>query len=109
MKIEDRMVNYEISKHLPKTTQNEIDRVGEKKLSDEQKVAEKNQSGQDTVVNLSPALKETQIIKEIISSEPDVREDKVAELKEKIESGRYKIDHEAVADKIVDAFIDEIF
>ena len=108
MKIDDRIINYEISKHLPKSTQNEMERIGEKQLSDEQRVEEKERSEQDTIVNLSPALKEAQAIKEIISSEPDIREDKVSELKERIESRRYSIDHEAVADKLVDAFIDEI-
>ncbi len=109
MKIDDKIINYEISKQLSNSVQNASERVGEKQLSDEKKVEEKNLSGQDTIVDLSPALKETQTIREIISSEPDVREDKVSELKERIESGRYKIDHEAVADKLVDAFMDEIF
>ena len=107
MKVEDNIISYEISKRLPKSVQNETEGIKEKQLSDEQKVGEKDKSGQDTIVNLSPALKETQIIKQIISSEPDVREDKVAELKAKIESGRYEIDNDAVADKLVDAFFDE--
>ncbi|MDH4207042.1 MAG: flagellar biosynthesis anti-sigma factor FlgM, partial [Desulfobacteraceae bacterium] len=63
---------------------------------------------QDTIVNLSTASKETQTAREIIASEPDVREDKVAELRKRIESGNYTIDNKAVADKIVDSFIDEI-
>ena len=66
MKIDDKIVNYEISKHLSK------------------------------------------LIREIIPSEPDVRADKVAELKERIESGRYEIDYEAVADKLVDELIDKL-
>jgi len=59
-------------------------------------------------VNLSQASKEAQKIKEIIASEPDVREDKVADLKERIESGRYTIDHAKVADKLVNELIDEL-
>jgi negative regulator of flagellin synthesis FlgM len=109
MKIDDRILNYEISKQLSKSTQNATEVNKEKRLSDEQQVEEKAQPGQDTIVNLSQALKETQLIKEIISSEPDIREDKVSELKQKIESGRYTIDNNAVADKLVDSFIDEIF
>ncbi|MBW2642090.1 MAG: flagellar biosynthesis anti-sigma factor FlgM [Deltaproteobacteria bacterium] len=108
MKIDDNIVNYEISKHLPKSTQNEMEKIGEKQLSDEQKVEEKDRSGQDTIVNLSQALKETQIINEIIASEPDVREDKISELKERIESGKYQVDNDTVANKLVNAFIDEI-
>ena len=109
MKIDNRILNYEISKQLPKSTQDATEVKKEKQLSDEQQAEEKAQLGQDTIVNLSPALKETQFIKEIISSEPDIREDKVSELKQKIESGKYTIDNSAVADKLVDSFVDEIF
>jgi len=109
MKIDDRIINYEISKQLPKSTQNATEVNKEKQLSDEQKVEEKTESGQDTIVNLSKALKETQLAKEIISSEPDIRENKVSELKQKIESEKYTIDNNAVADKLVDSFIEEIF
>jgi flagellar biosynthesis anti-sigma factor FlgM len=38
--------------------------------------------------------------KEIMASEPAIRKDKVAKLKERIISGRYDINHEEVADKI---------
>jgi negative regulator of flagellin synthesis FlgM len=108
MKIDNRIVHYEINKQLPKRPENEIEGLGEKQTSGEQKVEEKIQSGQDTIVNLSTASKEAQIAKKIIESEPDVREGKVAEIRERIESGNYNIDNEAVADKIVDSFIDEI-
>ena len=108
MKIDNRIINYEINKQLPKQTENEIEGMGRKQTSNEQKVEEKNLSGQDTIVNLSTASKEAQTAREIIASEPDVREDKVAELRKRIESGNYTIDNKAVADKIVDSFIDEI-
>ena len=109
MKIDNRIIHYEINKQLPKRPENEIEGMGEKQTSNEQKVEEKNPSGQDTIVNLSSASKEVQTANEIIASEPDVREDKVAELKKRIESGNYTVDNKAVADKIVDSFIDEIF
>lgn len=109
MKIDDTIINYEINKHLPKSTPDATEKIEQKRVSDEQQVEGKDRSEQDTVVNLSHASKEVQRIKEIISSEPDVREDKVSALKEGIESGRYSIDHERVADKLVDAFLDEIF
>ena len=109
MKIDNRIIHYEISKQLPKRPENEIEGMEGKQTSSEPKVEEKNQSGQDTIVNLSTASKEAQTAREVIASEPDVREDKVAELKERIESGNYTIDNKAVADKIVDSFLDEIF
>jgi negative regulator of flagellin synthesis FlgM len=108
MKIDNRIIHYEISKQLPKRPENEIEGMGVQQTANEPKVAEKNQSGQDTIVNLSTASKEAQTAREVIASEPDVREDKVAELKKRIESGNYTVDNKAVADKIVDSFIDEI-
>lgn len=108
MKIDNRIIQYEISKQLPKRPENEIEGMGEQQTSNEPKVEEKNQSGQDTIVNLSTASKEAQTAREVIASEPDVREDKVAELKKRIESGNYTVDNKAVADKMVDSFIDEI-
>ena len=38
-----------------------------------------------------------------------IHEDKVAEMKAKIESGNYRINHGAVSDKLVDDAIDELF
>jgi negative regulator of flagellin synthesis FlgM len=108
MKVDNRIINYEIAKKLPKKAKNKIEGMGVQKASNDPKIEEKNKSQQDTVVNLSTASKEVQTAKEIIASEPEVREDKVAELKAKIDSGNYTIDHKAVADKIVDSFIDEI-
>jgi negative regulator of flagellin synthesis FlgM len=108
MKIDNRIIHYEISKQLPKRPENETEGMGEKQTSAEQKVEEKSQSGQDTIVNLSTASKEVQTARDIIESEPDVREDKVSEIKKRIESGNYQIDHKTVADKMVDSFMDEI-
>jgi negative regulator of flagellin synthesis FlgM len=108
MKIDDEMIHYEISKCLPQSTPNAAEKTDEKHPADEQRAEAKQGPEQDTIVNLSQASKEAQHIKEIISSEPDIREDKVSELKERIESGRYRIDHDRVADKLVDAFLDEL-
>jgi flagellar biosynthesis anti-sigma factor FlgM len=108
MKIDNRIIHYEISKQLPKRPENEIEGMGAKQTSGEPKVEEKNTSGQDTIVNLSTASKEVQTANEIIASEPDVREDKVAKLRKKIESNNYTVDNKAVAGKIVESFIDEI-
>jgi negative regulator of flagellin synthesis FlgM len=108
MKIDNKIINYEITKQLPKKAKNKIEEMGVQKASNDPKIEENNQSQQDTIANLSTASKEVQTAIEIIASEPDVREDKIAKLKAKIESGDYTIDHKAVADKMVDSFIDEI-
>ena len=48
-------------------------------------------------------------IKNLINAEPEVRSDKVAELKDKIKSGEYKVDSEKLAKKMIeDAFQEDI-
>ena len=48
-------------------------------------------------------------IKSLINSEPEVRTDKVAELKDRIRSGEYKVDSERLAKKMLkDAFQEDI-
>jgi negative regulator of flagellin synthesis FlgM len=108
MKIDDRIVNYEISNHLNKTSTEQAEKVGGNPPPEEKKGVEQKPVDQDTVVHLSNASKEVQMIKEAIAAEPDIRADKVSELKEKIESGQYRIDHKAVAGKFVDTLMDEI-
>lgn len=108
MKIDDKMMNYEISKHLPKSKPDPTEKVEDKQPISQERAEGTAQSEQDTIVNLSQASREVQLIREAIASEPEVREDKVAELKQRIESGQYEVDHKAVADKLVDGSIDEI-
>ena len=108
MKIDDRFLNYEIGKQLPTSASDAKEKIQKGKLPEEKNVEGKNQSGQDAIVNLSTSLKEAQLINEVSASEPDIREDKVAALKAQVDSGNYKVDPEAVANKLVDAFIDEI-
>ena len=109
MKIDNRIIHYEISRQLPKATQNETDGITAAQSPDGSKIQKNDKAEQDTIVNLSTASKEAQMAKKIVASEPDMRQDKIAELKQRIESGNYAVDHKAVADKMVDSFMDEIF
>jgi negative regulator of flagellin synthesis FlgM len=104
MKIDSRIINYDIARNASNISPNETDG---KKLPDEQKL--ENDKSQDAIVILSRASKEMQLAREAIASAPEVREDKVAAIREKIESGNYQIDNQAVAEKMVNAFIDDIF
>lgn len=109
MKIDQRILNYEIQKQLPSASQQLAERTGEKQPLNDQKAAESGQFGQqDTVVHLSSALKEAEAVKKAVSAEPDVRQDKVDELKAQIASGQYKIDPTAIAGKMIDEHLDEI-
>lgn len=53
-------------------------------------------------VELSPRAQDMKRIKEIAMAAPDVNADKVARLQKLIDEGKYKIDAQAVADKMVD-------
>jgi len=106
MKINDKIANYEISQQVIKSAHN-INEV--QQLLNGQINQEVKPESRDAIVNLSQASKELRIANETISSVPDVREDKIAEIRDKIESGSYRIDDRAVADKMVGSFIDELF
>ncbi len=61
---------------------------------------EKQETKADTVV-LSDTAKKIQEAQKQLEAIPDVREDKVAQLKEQIEKGTYEIDEEKIADKML--------
>lgn len=105
MKIENKIANYEINRHIAKYSQN----IGEnRQFQDGQKNQEINKESRDAIVNLSPASREYKLAVDVITAAPDVREDKIAEIRNKIESGRYEIDNLAVAGKVLDDFMNEL-
>jgi negative regulator of flagellin synthesis FlgM len=109
MRIDDKLANIEIGKNLPPTASDSKEKVEREKLPGDQNTVSNNQSEQDTIVELSSSLKEAKLINEVSAAEPDIREEKVAALKEQVDSGTYKVDAKAVADKLVDAHLDDIF
>jgi negative regulator of flagellin synthesis FlgM len=56
----------------------------------------------DTRPEISARAKELASAKAAATSAPDVREAKIAELKERIAAGKYNVDPKAVADRMVD-------
>ncbi len=52
--------------------------------------------------NISNRAKEFAKAKEVATAAPDIREKKIAELKKRIAEGKYKVDHEAVAERLVE-------
>ena len=69
---------------------------------------EKQQAKADTVV-LSDTAKTVQEAQTQLKSIPDVREDKVAELKEQIENDRYEVDADKLAGKMLkDALLNDL-
>jgi negative regulator of flagellin synthesis FlgM len=69
---------------------------------------EKQQTKADTVV-LSDMAKKVQEAQKQLETIPDVREDKVAQLREQIENGTYDMDEEKTAGKILkDALLNDL-
>jgi negative regulator of flagellin synthesis FlgM len=62
-------------------------------------------SSSDVNADISSKGKELAKAKAAASQAPDVREEKIAALKAKIAEGKYKVDADAVADKLVDEHI----
>ena len=77
---------------------------------DNQKIAER--AGTLTGSGEPPVKTSTFVmnkIKSLINSEPEVRTDKVAELKDRIKNGEYSVDSEKLAKKLLeDAFQEDI-
>lgn len=108
MKIDDKIISYEMTGDMGKLSKAASERVEKEKLLSDQQVQTQQPPEGDAIVHLSQATREANAIRDLIASFPDVREEKVARLREKIESGDYRVDHEAVADKMVDAFLDDL-
>ena len=69
---------------------------------------EKQQTKADTVV-LSDTAKKVQEAQKQLEAIPDVREDKVAQLKEQIENKTYDMDEEKIARKMIsDALLNDL-
>jgi negative regulator of flagellin synthesis FlgM len=78
-----------------------VNQVQDKEKNDEKaEEAAKQQQKADTV-ELSDTAQKIQEAKKQLESIPDVREEKVARLKEQIENGTYEIDAEKIADKML--------
>ena len=105
MKIDSKIANYEIAKNLSHTTSSV---ANERQQAKEVSTGQSGNGSQDTIVHLSRASKETQLADKIISTTPEIRADKVAEIRERIESGNYKIDHEKIAARLVESNLEEI-
>ena len=106
MKIDNKMAAYEIARHL----QSNAAGVAEGKKASEQAGPEPAAGGsQDAVVHLSRASQDVRLAESIIADAPAVRDDKVAEIKARIEAGEYRIDHAKIASRMVDQELDELF
>ncbi len=95
-----------VTQHSPATTTTiekskptQINPAG-KSGSESAPIDKANQSG--ARVEISDAAKLMEQASDVAKSSPDIRADKVAALKKSILDGTYKIDAQAIADKLVD-------
>ncbi|MEJ5377193.1 MAG: flagellar biosynthesis anti-sigma factor FlgM [bacterium] len=56
-------------------------------------------------VEISPQAREIQKLKEILEQMPEVRLERVEELKSMIQEGKYKVDLEKLSDRILEALL----
>jgi negative regulator of flagellin synthesis FlgM len=74
----------------------------EKKNSDQQPVKQTKAASNGDKVALSPQARQIQEARVIIDSLPDVRQDKIDELKSRIANNTYEIDAKKIAEKMID-------
>ena len=82
--------------------------ASEKKNDQEKKIAKQDPLGEEKV-ELSARARDIQKIKNILEDVPDVRKEKVTELKQSIDNGTYNVSGEMAAKKMLEeSLLDEI-
>ncbi|HED00358.1 MAG TPA: flagellar biosynthesis anti-sigma factor FlgM [Proteobacteria bacterium] len=76
--------------------------------AEREKQAAAEQSQATDKVELSAASRDIQKIQEVLKNTPDVRAEKVQELKSKIESGQYRVDAREIANKMISDLIQDL-
>ena len=86
-----------------------VNNVQDKKTTAPPKDKTANGSVKTDTVDISDTAKRVSAAREELDRIPDVREEKVAELKKQIESGGYKVDSEVIAEKMLkDGFLNDV-
>lgn len=104
MKIDSNYTNYEVDNLSQRTRSLPADHAGRPEAT---RSTETDKASPDTVVNLSRASREAQLIKETIENTQDIRQDRVDQLKQDLLNGTYQVDPKAVAGKMVSYFTND--
>ena len=78
------------------------------KANNIKETAKSKRAGFSDTLEISQAGKDYQIAKQAIAHTADVREDKVNEIKQRMEAGTYEVSIDAVADKLVEEYFKNI-
>lgn len=76
-------------------------KIHEKKMNTGQGRQVENGVNAEEKVSLSPAARDIQRAEQALRELPDVREEKIEELKQRIEAGEYEIKGDRIAEKIL--------
>lgn len=88
---------------------NAADKTQAGKASDMQKSAGKTLPQGGAAVDISDQAHLMKAAREMVYATPDIQADKVSDLKRRIKDGSYRVDSQAVADKLVDEHLTSNF
>lgn len=78
------------------------DKAAAAKAAEEARKAKSSQTTGGAAVDISDQAHLMKQARDIVYASPDIRADRVSDLKRRIKDGSYKVDANAVADKLVD-------
>lgn len=64
-----------------------------------------SKTGRSDDLQISQFGRNLQVARAAVAKTPDVREDKIADIKERMAAGNYKFDMDALAEKLTDGYI----
>lgn len=102
MKITHNKVGQNINLTDAGKTEKASDKIKAAEIKSQQAVGIKPEATESSKVELSTRAKDIQKIKDLASSSPEVDQAKVDKFQKLIDSGKYKVDSKAIADKLVD-------
>jgi flagellar biosynthesis anti-sigma factor FlgM len=106
MKIDNTYTHFDVDKLSSRPTPLPAEKT-DRPAGENTRSPETEKSTPDAVVNFSRASREAQLIKETIEDTPDIRAEKIERLKQEIIDNQYKVNPQAVADKMVAHFTHE--
>jgi flagellar biosynthesis anti-sigma factor FlgM len=106
MKIDSNYTNYEVDNISPRNTSLPGETSGRPENT---RTTDTEKTSPDTVVNLSRASREAQLIKDTIDKTQDIRQEKVDQLKQDISNNEYHINPQAIASKMISHFTNDFF
>jgi|GEM_PF-2455568 len=104
MKIDSNYTNYEVDTSSQRPRNLTAEQTGR---PDTARSTETDKPSPDTVVNLSRASREAQLIKETIQNTQDIRQERVDQLKQEILNNTYQINPKAIAAKMISHFTND--